>query len=171
MCKIIKDHHDNFNSLTNISNIANITPKPIYLHINSNGGDLLEGFRAVDMIRNSTIPIYTIAEGSAVSAASIMYLAGQKKFMTVNSHLLIHQLSSCSGYQNFEQIKDNFKNDENFMNRLYDFYCNASNGKLNKKKIIDAMKHDLYWNYDVCKKYNLVDDYYDNTTENKYKIY
>ena len=40
-----------------------ITPKPIYLHINSYGGYLDDGFAAVDFIKQSDIPIHTVVEG------------------------------------------------------------------------------------------------------------
>jgi ATP-dependent protease ClpP protease subunit len=143
----------------NSDSFANMTPKPLYLHITSTGGDLLSGLRAVDMIKNSHIPIHTVVEGYAISAASLMYLAGAKKYMTENSYLLIHQLSSDQS-GTYERLKDENENNNILMDKLYKFYISASKNKLTRKKIQEFLKRDLFWNYEICKSYNLVDELY-----------
>jgi ATP-dependent protease ClpP protease subunit len=150
---------------TTINHMVEIKPKPIYLHISSLGGDLFQGFRAIDIIKNSKLDIYTVVEGYAVSAASLLYLAGKKRYMMKNSYLLIHQLSNYSSGESkktYEEEKDNIQNDDKLMNHLYDFYIEASKKTLTKKKIQEILKHDLYWDYKTCKKYNLVDEIYNN---------
>ncbi len=72
---------------------VNVTPKPIYLHINSYGGYLDDAWAAVDFIKNSKIPIHTIVEGRVASAASMMSVIGKKRYMSKHSRILIHQLS------------------------------------------------------------------------------
>ena len=67
---------------------------PIELHIHSGGGDLFAGLAAVDVIQSLKSPIHTYVEGSAASAATLMSLAGDKRFMYKNSFMLIHQISS-----------------------------------------------------------------------------
>jgi len=172
LAKLIHNSNKEYDVLySSVSHMANVTPKPLFLHITSVGGDLFAGFRAVDMIHNSRIPIYTVVEGYAISAGSLMYLAGQKRFMTKNSYLLIHQLSNYHGdgtSETFEKAKDEFSNNMMLMNQLYDFYIEVSKGKLNKKKVEDVLKHDLYWNFGTCHKYGLVDDTYNSTTNTKY---
>ena len=56
-----------------------VTTSPIYLHINSNGGNYFDGMAIVDTIRFNKVDIYTIAEGAVASMASIIFLAGKKK--------------------------------------------------------------------------------------------
>ncbi len=162
LSKLIHNLNKEFKVLeSSVNYMAEIKPKPIYLHISSIGGDLFAGFRALDLIQNSKIPIYTVIEGYAISAASLMYLAGKRKFMTKNSVLLIHQLTSYHGNgssETFENNKDGFLNNQLLMNQLYDFYVSSSNSKLTKKKVEEVLKHDLYWNYDTCLKYGLVDE-------------
>ncbi len=162
LSKLIHNSNKEFEILeSTVSHMAETKPKPIYLHISSMGGDLFAGFRAVDVIQNSKIPIYTVIEGYAISAASLMYLAGKRKFMTKNSFLLIHQLTNYHGggdAETFEKSKDEFTNNQLLMNQLYDFYVSSSNTKLTKKKVEEILKHDLYWNYDTCSKYGLVDE-------------
>jgi ATP-dependent Clp protease protease subunit len=172
LAKLIHNSNKEYDILySSVSHMANVTPKPLFLHITSVGGDLFAGFRAVDMIHNSRIPIYTVVEGYAISAGSLMYLAGQKKFMTKNSYLLIHQLSNYHGdgtSETFEKAKDEFSNNMMLMNQLYDFYIEVSKGKLTKKKVEDILKHDLYWNFTTCQKYGLVEDIYNSETNHKY---
>ena len=45
----------------------------IVVHINSPGGDLMIALQAVNLMRSSPIPITTIVNGSAESAASNTY--------------------------------------------------------------------------------------------------
>jgi ATP-dependent Clp protease protease subunit len=151
---VIKEMHKGYN----------IQPKPIYLHITSDGGDLFAGFYAVDIIKSSPVPIYTVVEGSAVSAASLMACVGVKRFMTRNSYILIHQLSS-GVVGNFHEIKDNFENDSTLMENINKIYIENSNKKLNKKLLKDILDHDKYWDFDTCIKYGLVDDVYNPVTQ------
>lgn len=50
-------------------NVPNI---PIYLHINSYGGSLYDAYAAVDTIKNLRVPIYSVIEGCAASAGTII---------------------------------------------------------------------------------------------------
>lgn len=147
-------------SLMNTSSIDQnkLSPKPIYLHINSNGGSLYEGYRGMDIIRTSVIPIYTVAEGCVISAATMMFVAGKKRYMTESSYMLIHQMSVQGLGGTYEELKDSNENNKQFMEKIIDIYYKASNGKMKKKQIAEVLKHDMYWNYDTCKKYGLVDD-------------
>ena len=87
------------------STLGNFTPKPIYLHITTNGGDLLAGFFAYDKIKASRVPIHTVIEGGVASAGSIMSIAGTRRYMTPNSHLLIHQLRTGM-FGTYEELVD-----------------------------------------------------------------
>ena len=74
--------------------------KPIYIYIDSPGGDADAGFAIFDMIRFIKVPVYTIGMGLVASAASIILLAASKerRFGMPNSHYLIHQpLSGIKG--------------------------------------------------------------------------
>jgi ATP-dependent protease ClpP protease subunit len=84
-------------------------PPNIYLHINSFGGSLFAAFSTIDTIINSKIPIISIIEGCAASAATIISIVCHKRYMTPNSYMLIHQLSSGSNGK-FKELKDDFIN-------------------------------------------------------------
>jgi predicted small metal-binding protein len=61
------------------------------------------------------------------------------------------------------------------MSRVNDIYLNnvrhgdnvnvLPDDILTKEKLEDIMLHDIYWNYDTCKRYGLVDDVYTNYNE------
>lgn len=65
--------------------------KPIWIYLMSYGGDLQYMYMLIDTIEASETPIYTVNLGMAGSAASLIYLAGKKRFMMKNSQLVIHE--------------------------------------------------------------------------------
>lgn len=73
---------------------------PIYIYIDSPGGDVDAGFAIFDTIRFVDAPVYTIGWGLVASAASLILLAAPKdrRLGLPNSHYLIHQpLSRMQG--------------------------------------------------------------------------
>lgn len=134
--------------------------KPIYLHIVSNGGDLFAGFRAIDLLNNCNFDIHTVVEGTACSAGALIYLAGKKRYMTENSYLLLHQLSSFSGWGTYEMIKDDADNNKKFMDRIVEYILGISKGKFKKKKLEELLKHDLYLSHNDCIGKGLCDGLY-----------
>ena len=147
--------------LTNIKHNKNtygtFTPKPIILHITTRGGDLLASFFAFDKIRGSKIPIHTVIEGSVASAGSVMSIAGAQRYITPNSHILIHQLRTGM-MGTFEDLKDEKTNCTNFMNRLISLYHANCRGKMNKTKIRDILKRDIYWDAKTAIAHGVIDE-------------
>lgn len=74
--------------------------KPIYLFIDSPGGDVDAGYAIFDMIRFIKAPVYTVGMGLVASAGALILLASPKERRVAlpNSHYLIHQpLSGIKG--------------------------------------------------------------------------
>lgn len=72
--------------------------EPIKLHIMSNGGDTHVMFELYDTMMESKIPITTINEGDAHSAAFIIFLAGDRRIMRDHALFISHEGSaSVSG--------------------------------------------------------------------------
>ena len=127
---------------------------PIYLHINSDGGCIFSAFNAIDYMNACSVPIYTIIEGSAASAATIMSICGQKRYIRPNAHMLIHQLSTgCWG--KMVEIEDNFINSKALMVKIRNFYEEYTN--ITKSELRKILKRDLWLNSDECIENGLAD--------------
>jgi ATP-dependent protease ClpP protease subunit len=152
---------DNINnkmeSLIKKDNMGTFIPKPIYLHITTNGGDLLAGFFGYDKIKNSKIPINTIIEGGVASAGSLLSIAGKTRYITANSHLLIHQLRTGI-IGTYEQLVDERNNCNQFMSKLVDTYRQNCNGKMSKTRIKEVLKRDIFWNADTTIENGFADE-------------
>jgi ATP-dependent protease ClpP protease subunit len=129
-------------------------PPNIYLHISSYGGCLFSAFSVVDTIKNSRVPIVSIVEGKAASAATIISMACHKRYMTENSFMLIHQLSSMS-MGKYEALKDDFLNDTKLMELIYKLY--REHTSLSDKEIKKCLQRDIWWDSEECLTAGLVD--------------
>ena len=63
------------------------------------------------------IAVHTYIDGLIASAATFLFLAGKKRFMTENSNILIHQIST-GFWGKFEDLKDEYKNTTELMKRV-----------------------------------------------------
>jgi len=142
--------------LANIKNVYKLDEPPkINLHINSYGGSVFAGFGSVDYIRNCEVPVVSIIDGCAASAATIMSVVATERLMHEHAFMLIHQLSSGM-WGKFEAMKDDMKNNELLMKKIIGIYEEHTN--IPKSKIKDILKRDLWWDAKTCLKYGLVDD-------------
>ena len=121
----------------------------IDLHIYSPGGDAFMGLSIYDFIKQNPVPIYTYIDGNIASAATFMFLAGKKRFMSPNSTVLIHQVST-SFWGKFEDLKDEVKNTTEIMKIVRNLY--SSNTTMKKKDIDAILKRELFLNYAECEK-------------------
>lgn len=65
---------------------------PIHIHIQSYGGEISPMFYVLDCIDSLSSPIWTYVDGYAASAATLLSVYGEKRFMSKRSFILIHQL-------------------------------------------------------------------------------
>ena len=133
----------------------NVNPPPIRLHIQSQGGSLYHTLYMVDLIQSLKTPVYTYVDGFAASAATLISVAGKKRFMTKNSLMLVHQLSgSDSGKYN--ELQDQMTNMNILMKIIKDIYLN--NTKLNSEILNTLLQKDLWLDSEICLQYGLVDE-------------
>lgn len=142
---------------TNIEYGVNMNDLVIYLHINSLGGYVTDAFSGVDTIISSKIPIYSIIEGYAASAATFLSVVCSKRYITKHSSVLIHQLSG--GYWGtYQQMTDDMKNSTYLQKKIMSLYMDYTKGKMKKDKLEELLKRDIMLNFKKCKKLGLVDD-------------
>lgn len=68
--------------------------KPIWIYIMSPGGEADIMWALLDAIDASVTPVYTVNVGLAASAASLIFIAGHKRFMMPSARVLIHEGSA-----------------------------------------------------------------------------
>mgnify|MGYP005991895103 FL=1 len=148
--------HSTGHKLANIQQVYRLNESPrVQLHINSYGGSVFAGFSSVDYIRNCPVPVVSVIDGCAASAATIMSVVAEERLMHEHAFMLIHQLSSGM-WGKFEAMKDDMKNNELLMKKIIGIY--EEHTKIPKVKIKDILKRDLWWDAKTCLKYGLVDD-------------
>ena len=148
--------HSTGNKMANIQQLYKLSEPPkVQLHINSYGGSVFAGFSSVDYIRNCPVPVVSVIDGCAASAATIMSVVAEERLMHEHAFMLIHQLSSGMRGK-FEAMKDDMANNELLMKKIIGIY--EEHTKIPKSKIKDILKRDLWWDAKTCLKYGLVDD-------------
>tara|TARA_B100000131_G_scaffold320489_1_gene368735 strand:+ start:2971 stop:3570 length:600 start_codon:yes stop_codon:yes gene_type:complete len=132
-----------------------IQPPPIKLYINSGGGSVVAGISSMDTILRCKVPVETYVDGFSASAATFMSVVGKKRYMSRNSYMLIHQVSTqfWGTYANFDDEK---KNLDLMMKTIKDVYKKYT--KLPMKKLDEILKHDLMWDAITCLEYGLIDE-------------
>lgn len=157
---IINDINNDYKKISKNKLIKRATPNPIVLHITSDGGCLFSGLKAINAIKRSSVPIYTVIDGLVASAATLIAIVGKKRFITPESYALLHQLSSGI-YGKFGDIKDEHDNCEILMKRMVEIY--AEHSKMNIDEIEKCLKNELIWNYETCIDNGIVDGVYTNS--------
>lgn len=130
-------------------------PPPIKLHINSYGGSVFAGLSAIDYIKNSKVPVHTIIDGCAASAATLMSCVGSRRFMHRNACMLVHQLSGLM-WGKFQEMKDDMENSEMLMKKIKNIY--REHTKIPKREMDEILKHDIWWEAEKCLEYGLIDE-------------
>ena len=128
----------------------------IFLHINSGGGYITDAFAALNYIKKCKVPITSIIDGYAASAATFLSIVCHKRHITEYSTMLIHQLSGAA-YGTYESMQDDNSNNVMLQNKIIKLYKKYSRGKLRENRLKEILKHDIMWDAETCLKYGLVD--------------
>ena len=126
----------------------------INLRINSYGGSLFAGLATVDVIRNLKSEVHSYIEGAAASAATIISVACNKRFIGKYSKMLIHQLSASS-YGKYTELEDDMINNKHLMTTIKEIY--KSYTRMPMKKLDEILKHDLWFDSQTSLELGLVD--------------
>ena len=141
-------------SLT-LGNNLDIDPPVLKVLINSGGGSITAGISSMDTILRCKVPVHTYVDGFCASAATFLSVVGSCRFMSRNSYMLIHQLSS-SLWGKYSEIEDEKKNLDLMMETIKNVYSEYT--KVPMKKLDEILKHDLLWDAKTCLKYGLIDE-------------
>ena len=141
-------------SLT-MSNTLDIDTPPIKVLINSGGGSITAGISSMDTILRCKVPVETYVDGFCASAGTFLSVVGDTRYMSRNSYMLIHQLSSTL-WGKYSEIEDEKKNLDLMMETIKSVYKEYTIVPM--RKLDEILKHDLLWDAKTCLKYGLVDE-------------
>ena len=140
--------------------------KPVYVYIDSPGGDVTAGFAIYDMIRFVKCPVVLIGNGLIASAAALILLAVPQNMRVglPNSEYLIHQpLSGMRGTATDIQIHTaNVKKTKAKINKI----ISKATGK-DLKKVEADTDRDYWLDADEALEYGLISKIISNRDELK----
>lgn len=129
---------------------------PIRLYVHSSGGDLLAVLGFADQLKRLRSPTHSIVTGLAASAATFITMVCQRRSITPNSFMLIHQFWSWN-FGTYRQQKDEMFLNEMLMDKMADFYAAHSKYERNRiRKLLE--EHDMWFNADQALQAGLVDE-------------
>ena len=135
----------------------NLSPenrKPIFLYLNSVGGDVLTGLSLASIIKMSKTPIIGVTLGYGYSMGCILFALCHKRYMFEYASLLIHDgnmvLSGSAG-----KVKDL----QNFYGQIDEEIKSivVNNSKITKEEYEENSDRELYLMAEQCKEKGLCD--------------
>jgi len=127
------------------------------LYVQSYGGMAHAGFSGYDHIKNMDIQVHTYVDGVVGSAATLITLAGSRRYIHKHAFMLIHQARmEYWGSYTHNELEDQAQNSKNLMEVLKKVYLKET--KIPEKKLEEMLKHDLYFTAKECLKYGMVDE-------------
>lgn len=130
---------------------------PVYLFINSPGGEVHSGFSIFDTARFIKPEVVTVVTGLAASMGSIIALCAKKnhRFAFVNSKFLIHQPSVSGGLGgSVSDIEIHAKDLIETKDRIIDLYAEETGQT--KEKIRQALDRDHWMSPQAAKEFGLI---------------
>ena len=93
----------------------------IKMFINSPGGSVIDGLAICDIMNWVDSDVATYAMGMAASMGSVILSSGQKgkRFSLPNSRIMIHQVSSYTGWAQTSDVKIHYEETKSLQNVLY----------------------------------------------------
>jgi len=131
--------------------------KRIYLFIHSDGGDLHAGLGAMDHIQNLGVEVRTVMDGFVASAATLIFLAGTRRYVMPNANLLIHQLST-EFWGKFQDLQDEMANSKSLMDTIKSIYTKHTN--IPRKDIKSLLKREMYLSAERCMELGIAEKPY-----------
>ena len=130
-------------------------PPTLKILINSGGGSITAGISSMDTILRTKVPVHTYVDGYCASAATFLSVVGTKRFISRNSYMLIHQLSS-QFWGKYSELEDEKQNLDLMMDMIKNTYRDYT--KVPTEQIDEILKHDLFWDAETCKTLGLIDE-------------
>ena len=126
-----------------IDNLESKSKAPISILMSSGGGLCNSGLAAYDRIRRSKCEITTIATGLVGSMGLIIFLAGDRRYMTENAVLLNHQPEDHETGGRVSFLRNEFVELDRIQSRMVGIISEATG--LSEKRLRDDVKEGNYY--------------------------
>ena len=137
------------------TDVKNIKGKVI-ININSLGGSLSDAFSIYDMIRSMENKVVTKICATSASAATIISLAGDNRYIAENARYLIHKVMINLNMVNSDDIEKVLPELKDLDRQLINLYVSRS--KLNYQQVLDLMKQNKFIDAQTAIEYGFIDD-------------
>lgn len=116
--------------------------KPIKIYINSHGGYSDDMWALVDIMLNSKTPIYTYSTGYADSCGFLIFIAGERRYITNHTQMMCHQFSG--GLRGtYQDIKEGIEEYDRLWATLTDYICSRT--RISLEKLNEVKERKLDW--------------------------
>lgn len=156
--------------------LSNITDKdePILILINSPGGHLSEAIAICNLLKAVPNPIITVTFGYCASAAVMIFLCGDYRYVSQDIIFMVHQPYSIYDglVQNYTEAQKNTASLKRSMNIYKKYITNNTNIPKEKIDEVFVKGKDLYFSNKECIKYKIATNQFTNWLDlyNKQKI-
>lgn len=154
---------------TYIDEEGNECYKPIWLYINSPGGVVYDGMSIIDTMRSIKSPVFTVCCGMAMSMGAAILSCGDVRFITENSTVMLHEVSSGTKGK-VATMKEDLEEGLR-LNDLLEKLISANCGKTQEEYHAATYKLDLYLDATKAIEFGIVDRVLPKTIKNIDKKY
>ena len=139
---------------------AILNPKPILIHIASKGGDLDEGMALLSVFEFNKVPIATIIDNYACSAATFLSINSPYRLINNFGFCLIHEYSIEYYAKNpiryrKRELHNTIQESDAVFDNIINMYEKRT--KMKRSEIVELVQHDLLLDANFCLKKGLVD--------------
>ena len=140
-------------------NMDNSNPdKILTIYINSTGGSLTDAFGLIDVMQNSNFVVRTIGIGNVMSAAFLIFAAGDKgeRYVAKNTSIMCHQFTDSID-EKYHDIKAALKETEYCNKRMVDILTEATGLVPSKVKAKLLPASDVYLTAEELLEFGVAD--------------
>ena len=142
--------------------LANDSPRPITLYVNSAGGNVTDGLAIHDAIRQIVhrgIEVTIVVQGMAYSMGSIVLQAASegRRLAQPHSWIMIHEPAKWAGWQSTSAAAQHLDRLKQMQGQIYEILAKRS-GRPLQKIIRDTKRTDFYLDAKKALEYGLIDE-------------
>lgn len=115
----------------------------INVYINSYGGEVAEALAIYNALRRHPAQVVTYCDGFACSAASVVFMAGEKRIMNHASLLMIHNASS-GAYGTAKAMRKAADDLDIVTSASVTAYLDQCGGKIDQDTLMDLMDNETW---------------------------